>query len=189
MYIDPPYNTGSAFEQYDDNLEHSQWLNLMRPRLEILRSLLADDGSIWISIDADEQAYLKVLCDEMFGRSNFKTMISWQRKYSVSNNYRGIATISEYLLVYSRSSSFIPNYLPRTKESLSRYTNPDNDPRGPWKAVDYLNQATTQQRPNLCYDIVNPNTGEIIKNGPKAWKYEKKDAPCSCKGEQIVVGP
>ena len=70
IYIDPPYNTGSAFEHYDDNLEHSQWLNLMRPRLEILRNLLSEDGTIWISIDDDEQAYLRILCDEIFGRTN-----------------------------------------------------------------------------------------------------------------------
>lgn len=172
IYIDPPYNTGSAFEHYDDNLEHSEWLNLMLPRLKLLRELLSDDGSIWISIDADEAAYLKVLCDEVFGRNNYRTTVTWQRKYSVSNNFRGIATISEYVLVYSKSESFKCNLLPRTQESIARYSNPDNDPRGPWKAVDYLNQATTKQRPNLCYDISNPFTGEIIKNGAKAWKYE-----------------
>lgn len=172
IYIDPPYNTGSAFEHYDDNLEHSEWLNLMLPRLKLLRELLSDDGSIWISIDADEAAYLKVLCDEVFGRNNYRTTVTWQRKYSVSNNFRGIATISEYVLVYSKSESFKCNLLPRTQESIARYSNPDNDPRGPWKAVDYLNQATTKQRPNLCYDIINPFTGEIIKNGAKAWKYE-----------------
>ena len=172
IYIDPPYNTGSAFEQYDDNLEHSQWLNLLYPRLKIMRTLLCDAGSIWISIDADECAYLKILCDEVFGRENYRTMISWQRKYSVSNNFKGIATISEYILVYSKSEHFVVNLLPRTEESISRYANPDNDPRGPWKAVDYLNQATVKQRPNLCYDIVNPNTNEIIKNSVKAWKYE-----------------
>ncbi len=172
IYIDPPYNTGSAFEHYDDNLEHSQWLNLMRPRLEILKSLLAENGSLWISIDADEYAYLKVVCDEIFGRSNYKTTISWQRKYSVSNNFKGIATISEYILVYAKSKDFSPNLLPRTAESIARYVNPDNDPRGPWKAVDYLNQATTAQRPNLCYDIMNPFTKAVVKNGVKAWKYE-----------------
>lgn len=107
IYIDPPYNTGSAFEHYDDNLEHSEWLNLMLPRLKLLRELLSDDGSIWISIDADEAAYLKVLCDEVFGRNNYRTTVTWQRKYSVSNNFRGIATISEYVLVYSKSESFI----------------------------------------------------------------------------------
>lgn len=80
IYIDPPYNTGYAFEHYDDNQEHSQWLNLMRPRLEILRNLLSEDGSIWISIDDDEQAYLKVLCDEVLGRKNFINMISVNMK-------------------------------------------------------------------------------------------------------------
>lgn len=149
IYIDPPYNTGSAFEHYDDNLEHSEWLNLMLPRLKLLRELLSDDGSIWISIDADEAAYLKVLCDEVFGRNNYRTTVTWQRKYSVSNNFRGIATISEYVLVYSKSESFKCNLLPRTQESIARYSNPDNDPRGPWKAVDYLNQATTKQRPKI----------------------------------------
>ena len=173
IYIDPPYNTGNAFEHYDDCLDHSIWLGLMREQLELLHRLLSPDGCIWISIDADEQAYLKVLCDEIFGRENFKTMIAWQRKYSVSNNFKGIATISEYILVYAKSEKFMPNYLPRTKEALARYTNPDNDPRGPWKAVDYLNQATVKQRPNLCYDIINPNTGMTIHNGEKAWKYEK----------------
>ena len=111
IYIDPPYNTGSAFEHYDDNLEHSEWLNLMLPRLKLLRELLSDDGSIWISIDADEAAYLKVLCDEVFGRNNYRTTVTWQRKYSVSNNFRGIATISEYVLVYSKSESFKCNLL------------------------------------------------------------------------------
>lgn len=85
IYIDPPYNTGSAFEHYDDNLEHSQWLSLMKPRLEILRNLLSDDGSIWISIDADECHYLKVLCDEVFGRNNFIDEVVWQRSYSPIN--------------------------------------------------------------------------------------------------------
>lgn len=172
IYIDPPYNTGSAFEQYDDNLEHSQWLSLLYSRLKIMHTLLSDTGSIWISIDADECAYLKIVCDEVFGRENYRTMVSWQRKYSVSNNFKGIATISEYILVYSKSEKFSVNLLPRTEESISRYANPDNDPRGPWKAVDYLNQATVKQRPNLCYDIINPNTNKVIKNGVKAWKYE-----------------
>lgn len=85
IYIDPPYNTGSAFEHYDDNLEHSQWLSLMLPRLQILRTLLSEDGTIWISIDDDEQAYLKVLCDEVFGRSNYIETIVWQRAYSPVN--------------------------------------------------------------------------------------------------------
>ena len=188
IYIDPPYNTGSAFEQYDDNVEHSIWLSLMQERLYILKELLANDGSIWISIDADEFAYLKVLCDEIFGRKNYKTTISWQRKCSVSNNFKGIATISEYILVYAKSEQFKPNLLPRTAESIARYANPDNDPRGPWKPVDYLNQATTKQRPNLCYDIINPNTGEVIKNGVKAWKYERSTHEAHVKENRLWWG-
>ncbi len=172
VFIDPPYNTGSAFTHYDDGVEHSIWLSLIRDRLEIVSRLLSDDGSLWISIDDNEAHYLKVLCDEVFGRSNYKATITWQRKYSVSNNFKGIATICDFILVYSKSERFQNNLLPRTEESAARYSNPDNDPRGPWKAVDYLNQATPEKRRNLCYDIVNPITGVVIKNTKKAWKYD-----------------
>lgn len=172
IYIDPPYNTGNAFEHYDDGLEHSMWLNLMKPRLEQLYKLLADNGSIWINLDDSEVHYLKIVCDEIFGRDNFRAFLTWQRKYSVSNNFKGIASICDYILVYSKSSNFKNNLLPRSAESKDRYTNPDKDPRGPWKSVDYLNQATPSQRRNLCYDIINPNTGDIIKNTKKAWKYD-----------------
>ena len=172
IYIDPPYNTGNAFEHYDDGIEHSLWLSLMKPRLDILRTLLKDDGSIWINLDDCEVHYLKIVCDEIFGRDNFRAFLTWQRKYSVSNNFKGIASICDYILVYSKSNKFQNNLLPRSDESKDRYTNPDNDPRGPWKSVDYLNQATPSQRKNLCYDIINPNTGVVIKNTKKAWKYD-----------------
>lgn len=102
IYIDPPYNTGSAFEYYDDNLEHSQWLNLMRPRLEILRALLSEEGTIWISIDDDEQAYLRVLCDEVFGRTNYIETIVWQRAYSPVNLKKTISRSHDYILVYAK---------------------------------------------------------------------------------------
>lgn len=172
VFIDPPYNTGSAFTHYDDGLEHSIWLGLMRDRIEIIRNLLCKDGSLWVTLDDNEAHYFKVMCDEIFGRQNYKTTITWQKKYSVSNNAKGIASITDFILVYSKSEKFINNLLPRTQDSINRYSNPDNDPRGPWKAVDYLNQATPDKRPNLCYDIINPNTGEVIKNAKKAWKYE-----------------
>ncbi|MFZ1326215.1 MAG: site-specific DNA-methyltransferase [Candidatus Contendobacter sp.] len=174
IYIDPPYNTRSAFEHYDDNLEHSQWLAMIYPRLELLRKLLSEDGSLWVSIDDNEGHYLKVVMDEVFGRNNFRRFITWQRKYSVSNNFKGVATICDYILLYSKGESFQNKLLPRTEASSSRYSNPDNDIRGAWKAVDYLNQATPKQRPNLCYDIINPNTGEIIRNTRKAWKYDRE---------------
>lgn len=172
VFIDPPYNTGSAFEHYDDGLEHSIWLGLMRDRLEIIRHLLAEDGSLWITIDDNEAHYLKVVCDEVFGRLNFVRHVTWQKKYSVSNNYKGIASITDHILIYRKSERFSNCLLPRSGEAESRYSNPDNDPRGPWKAVDYLNQASVSQRKNLVYDITNPFTGEVIKNKIKAWKYE-----------------
>uniref|UniRef100_UPI004048D361 site-specific DNA-methyltransferase n=1 Tax=Vibrio anguillarum TaxID=55601 RepID=UPI004048D361 len=174
IVIDPPYNTGSAFSHYDDGLEHSMWLTLMRDRLVLLHQLLSEDGSLWITIDDNESHYLKVMCDEIFGRANFVTDITWQRKYSVSNNFKGIASICDRILVYRKSDKFVNNLLPRTDDSVARYKNPDNDPRGPWKSVDYLNQATPEKRPNLCYDITNPNTGEVIKNTKKAWKYDRE---------------
>lgn len=196
IYIDPPYNTGNDFVYADDFADpmarykevtqqttksnpetmgrfHTNWLNMMYPRLRLAANLLRDDGVIFISIDENEVTNLKKICDEVFGEENFRTMITWQRKYSVSNNYNGLATICDYLLVYAKSSEFQNHLLPRTSDSADRYSNPDNDPRGPWKAVDYLNQATTAERPNLCYDIVNPNTGTVIKNKAKAWKYDR----------------
>ncbi len=173
VFIDPPYNTGSAFEHYDDGIEHSLWLSLMRDRLELLKRLMADDGSLWITIDDNEAHYLKVLCDEIFGRENFVRHVTWQKKYSVSNNFKGIASITDHVLIYRKSPNFINRLLPRSGEAEARYSNPDNDPRGPWKAVDYLNQATIEKRRNLVYDIKNPFTGEVIKNKVKAWKYEE----------------
>ena len=172
IYIDPPYNTGAAFEQYDDGVEHSVWLSLIRDRLDLLRKLLSEDGSLWVNIDENEGHYLKVICDEIFGRDNFVRHITWQKKYSVSNNFKGIASICDIILVYRKSEKFANNLLPRSGEAEARYTNPDNDPRGPWKAVDYLNQANIEQRRNLVYDIKNPFTGEIVKNRVKAWKYD-----------------
>jgi adenine-specific DNA-methyltransferase len=174
VYIDPPYNTGAAFQQYDDGVEHSVWLSLMRDRIELIKRLLSDDGSLWINIDENEGHYLKVLCDEVFGRTNFVRHITWQKKYSVSNNFKGIASICDIILVYRKSEKFANNLLPRSGEAESRYNNPDNDPRGPWKAVDYLNQATIEQRPNLVYDIRNPFTDEMIPNRVKAWKYDRE---------------
>lgn len=99
IYIDPPYNTGSAFEHYDDNLEHSQWLNLMRPRLEILRNLLTEDGSIWISIDDVEMPYLRILCDEIFGRSNFSASIIWEKR-KTRENRRAFSFKHDYIVIY-----------------------------------------------------------------------------------------
>lgn len=160
IYIDPPYNTGHAFEHYDDNVEHSQWLALMYPRLAILRDFLSEDGSIWISIDDDECHYLKVVCDEVFGRSNFINSVIWEKKYSPQNDAKWLSDSHDFVLVYAKNKSlWRPNLLPRTEEMNKRYKNPDNDPRGPWKPGDVLVKSFSESG---VFGITNPNTGEVF---------------------------
>ena len=160
IYIDPPYNTGSAFEHYDDNFEHSVWLNLMKGRLEILNRLLSKDGSIWISIDDDEGHYLKVLCDEIFGRNNFVSTVIWEKKYSPQNDAKWLSDSHDFILVYAKDKlNWSPNLLPRSDEMNQRYKNLDNDPRGPWKPGDVLVKTFSEAG---VFGIKNPNTGEIF---------------------------
>lgn len=175
IYIDPPYNTGSAFEHYDDNLEHSQWLQLIRPRLEILWRLLADEGSMWISIDDDEQAYMKVLCDELFGRSSFVASIIWQKR--TSPDMRAVISDGhDYILVYAKDKELFKqkrNRLPLSEEQRKSYKNPDNDPRGPWTSTDCTAQAghgTAEQ----FYTLTTP-AGRVIEL-PKSlcWRFTKE---------------
>lgn len=136
IYIDPPYNTGYAFAHYDDSVEHSIWLSLMRKRIELLRNLLSEEGSLWISIDDDEQAYLKVMCDEIFGRNNFVANIVWQKKHTRANDAKWFSDNHDFILVYAFSKEqWQRNLLPRTDSSVQGYSNPDNDPRGPWQSL------------------------------------------------------
>ena len=136
VYIDPPYNTGSAFEHYDDGIEHSLWLSLMRDRLEILRNLLSVDGSLWITIDDNEAHYLKVLCDEVFGRSNFVGNIIWEKVFASKNSSQYFSVNHDYLLVYAKiTENWRRNLLPRAESQQVDYRNPDNDPRGKWISV------------------------------------------------------
>ena len=137
IYIDPPYNTGNAFEHYDDGLEHSIWLSLIRERLFLLKNLLSDDGTIWINIDDDESHYLKVICDEMFGRNNFVANVIWEKKYSPQNDAKWLSDSHDHILLYAKNKElWRPCLLPRTKEMNARYKNLDNDPRGLWKSSD-----------------------------------------------------
>lgn len=171
IYIDPPYNTGNAFEHYDDGLEHSIWLSLMRDRLELLHRLLADDGSIWISIDDNEQAYLKVMMDEIFGRRNFLADVIWHSTKSVTNTAL-ISTSHTHNLVYFKDKSYwIKNRTQfRIPEEGKGFSNPDNDPRGPWKADPF---QVGGWRPNQQYEIINPKTGKVyIPNKGCSWKNE-----------------
>ncbi len=169
IYIDPPYNTGSAFEHYDDNLEHSQWLNLMRPRLELLWNLLSDEGSLWISIDDDEQAYMKVLCDELFSRGCFVASIVWQKRTSPDMR-ASISDGHEYILVYAKTPDRFKqtrNKLPLSEEQAKNYKNPDNDPRGAWTSADYTAQGF---RPNQMYEIITPGGTKFTPPEGKCWK-------------------
>lgn len=175
IFIDPPYNTGSAFEHYDDGLEHSLWLTLMRDRLDLLRRLLSEDGSIWISIDDNEAPYLRILCDELFGRANFVATVVWQKVYA-RDNRATISTSQDYLHVYAKNAGIwkdTRNLVARDEAQLKAYRNPDNDPRGPWKAADATAQAghgTASQ----FYEIELPS-GETVAAPPgRCWLYTRQ---------------
>lgn len=168
IYIDPPFNTGQAFEHYDDGIEHSLWLSLMRDRLEILRKLLHADGSIWVQCDDNEQAYLKVLMDEVFGRASFLATIVWQSRYSRSND-ASLSLSHNFILAYSLNPDrwkIVRNRLPRTEEQAGQYTNPDSDPRGPWRAIPW---DAPNLRPNLSYPITTPSGRVRLPPPGRCW--------------------
>jgi len=167
IYIDPPYNTKSAFEHYDDNLEHSQWLCMIYPRLELLRELLAEDGSIWVSIDDNEAHYLKVMMDEIFGRSNFITSVIWRKNYAPKSSARHFSEDHDYIVVYAKDAErWIPNPMPRSEKQDKAYKNPDNDRRGLWRPN---NLAARNFYSKGVYPITCPS-GRVI-DGPPAGSY------------------
>jgi len=168
IYIDPPYNTGNAFEHYDDGIEHSLWLNLMKPRLVLLRNLLSNNGSIWISIDDDESHYLKVLCDEVFGRNNFVSNVIWEKKFSPQNDAKWLSDSHDHILVYAKNKNgWRPNLLPRTDEMDSRYKNPDNDYRGVWTSGDLLRKDVQQSG---LYTIITPSGKMYDPPTGRSWR-------------------
>lgn len=167
VFIDPPYNTKSAFKHYDDGLEHSLWLSLIRDRLEIIRNLLSDDGSLWITIDDNEVHYLKVLCDEVFGRQNFVSNAIWQKKYSPQNDAKWLSDNHDHILIFAKNKEiWRPNLLPRSDTANSRYKNPDNDPRGPWKPAD-LSVKTYSQAND--YPITVPSGRVVNPADSRCW--------------------
>jgi adenine-specific DNA-methyltransferase len=174
VFIDPPYNTGSAFAHYDDGIEHSLWLSLMRDRIDILRRLLSESGTIWIAIDDNEAHYLKVLCDEIFGRSNFVANVMWEKKFSPQNDAKWLSINHDHILVYAKDKqSWHPNLLPRSSKQEKNFKNPDDDPRGAWSSADYTCAKNKDERPNLYYAITNPHTGEEIWPNPtRVWAFE-----------------
>ena len=167
IYIDPPYNTGAAFEHYNDNFEHDLWLSMMYPRLKLMKQFLSDDGSIWISIDDDEAHYLKVLCDEIFGRNNFVASVVWEKKYSPQNDAKWLSDSHDFILVYALDKNrWRPNLLPRTEEMNARYKNPDNDPRGAWKSTDFTAKTYS---PSGDYPITLPSGRVVYPPKSRAW--------------------
>lgn len=175
VFIDPPYNTGSAFTHYDDGVEHSIWLGLIRDRLEIIRRLMSDDGSLWITIDDNEAHYLKVLCDEIFGRLNFVANVMWEKKFSPQNDAKWLSLNHDHILVFAKNKEiWRPNLLARSLKQEKNFKNPDNDPRGAWSSADYTCAKSKDERPNLYYPVLNPNTGEEIWPNPiRVWAFDR----------------
>ena len=172
IFIDPPYNTKSAFEHYDDNLEHAQWLSMMLPRLQLLRELLREDGSIWVTIDDNEGHYLKVMMDEVFGRGNFVANVIWEKVFATKNSSQYLSVDHDHIFVYGRrSEGWVPNLMPRTAKQDSIYKNPDNDSRGIWTS----DNLTARNSYSLgIYPVTNP-AGRVIAGPPPGtfWRVSK----------------
>ena len=203
IYIDPPYNTGNDFVYEDDFAEdaeeyigrsgqfddqgnrleqntesngrfHTDWLNMLFARLKLAKTLLADNGLIFISIDEHESHNLRKICDEIFGAQNFITQIVWEKRYTRSNNAKRFTTLTEPVLCYAKNIEHIQEIKEKRSEKAdSIYSNPDNDPRGVWTSVSYVNPASREQRPNLVYPLINPFTGKTVEHPTNAWKYER----------------
>lgn len=171
VYIDPPYNTGSAFEHYDDGIEHSLWLSLMRDRMELIRRLLSDEGSVWVSLDDNENHYFKVMMDEVFGRQNFIATIIWQKVFTVKNSARHFSDMHDYIVVYGKDATkWDRNLLPRSEELDNTYSNPDGDARGPWttNAVQARNLYSLG-----TYEIRSPSGRSFLPPKGTYWRISK----------------
>lgn len=167
IYIDPPYNTRSAFEHYDDNLQHAEWLAMIYPRLELLRDLLSEDGSIWVSIDDNEGHYLKVVMDEIFGRQNFVASFVWQKTLTKRNDARLVSSAHDYVTCYAKSiDGVLINRLEAPARQRATYTNRDGDPRGDWLAVPF---HAPNIRPNLTYPITTPSGRVLLPPTGRCW--------------------
>ena len=174
IYIDPPYNNGETYSHYIDTFAQEQWLNGMQRILIRLRELLAEDGSIWISIDENEVHYLKVLCDEVFGRRNFITTIIWEHR-TTRENRNTFSNNHEYILVYAKnpdSFKISRNLLPITDSILARYKNRDNDPRGAWQSVS-LNAQAGHAVSSQFYTITSPSGKKFTPPNGRCWVYNE----------------
>ncbi|GAB6139671.1 site-specific DNA-methyltransferase [Methylosoma difficile] len=196
VFIDPPYNTGSAFTHYDDGLEHSLWLSLMRDRLEAIRTLLAEDGSLWITIDDNEAHYLKVLCDEVFGRGNFVANVVWQKKSSPSNDAKWISDNHDHIIVFAKNKSiWRPIKLERSDAQNAIYKNSDEHDgvdsngktygRGTWFAGDMTVKTISE---NALYEITTPSGRKVKPADGRAWVYSKQKFEELCADNRITFG-
>ena len=177
IYIDPPYNTGAAFEHYDDGVEHSLWLSLMRERLEVLWRLLRTDGSLWISIDDREMPYLRVLLDEICGRDAFIASNVWQKRYSRENR-EAIGDVHEYVIVYAKNRDMFKrtrNKVPLDAKSKKVYKNRNNDPKGPWRGIRRTAKSKFLNQKNLpsyrCFPWHIFCKESRCQRPPVFWKY------------------
>jgi adenine-specific DNA-methyltransferase len=181
VFIDPPYNTGSAFTHYDDGLEHSIWLSLIRDRLEIIRSLLSDDGSLWITIDDNEAHYLKVLCDEVFGRNNFSANCLWQKVYSERMDARGFSVSHDHLLVYQKTDRFFPKQLPKGQNTaqFGFFDETENKYYRRRSLRKEGSESLRHHRPSMWYPILAPDSTEIFPIKPDGtegrWRWKQEN--------------
>ncbi|MGH1580665.1 DNA methyltransferase [Helicobacter pylori] len=173
IYIDPPYNTGNDSFNYNDNFNHSSWLVFMKNRLEAAREFLSDDGVIFVQCDDNEQAYLKVLMDEIFGRDNFVNTIIWEKKYSPQNDAKWFSDNHDFILLYAKDKEiWRPNLLPRTSEMNARYKNLDNDERGAWKPSDCLVKTYMA---SYDYPITTPSGKVVTPPKGRCWMTSKEN--------------
>lgn len=175
VFIDPPYNTGSAFAHYDDGLEHSIWLGLMRDRLEIIARLLSDEGSLWVTIDDNEVHYLKIVCDEIFGRNNFVSSFAWEKDKGRRND-TDVSSSHDHILLFAKNRDVwrkVRNPLPRTEAQKARYKNPDNDPRGVWLQGD--NGTAKSGSKALLYPITLPSGRVVTPPKGNYWRFSKEN--------------
>ena len=192
IYIDPPYNTGNkdfvyndSFVDKEDSYRHSKWLSFMSRRLKIAKQLLSDKGVIFISIDDNEQAQLKLLCDEVFGETQFISQFIWHSRQNKDNrNISGVSIDHEYIICYSKDNSI--RFFKGTERKTEQYSNPDNDPRGPWTSANMVGLATKKARPNLHYDLVNPFNGVNYGCPDKGWRYDRNTMSRLIKEERII---
>ncbi len=190
VYVDPPYNTGSAFEHYEDGLEHSVWLSMMNQRLRCIYKLISEDGSLWLQLDDNEVHYCKVLLDEIFGRKNFVTTIVWQKVFAKKNKAL-ISSSHDHILVYAKDiSKWSRNLLPRDGEQSKAFKNPDNDPRGPWQSVSYsVPSEDSIKRIAYRYVIKTPSGIDVRPPNGRHWNGMPERTQKLIEDDRLWFGP